>query len=156
MSILGNNISDDSFANSNSANNYNKGVLLRPSTNSNFDGRNTADNRPLGAPAVSWGAVFAGTVAAAAISLLLIILGAGLGMSSASVFSGQSLDATTLGITTIIWLAVTQIIAYSMGGHLAGRLRTKTVSIHTDEVHFRDTAHGFLTWALSSLLCVTF
>ena len=38
-----------------------------------------------------------------------------------------------------------------MGGYLAGRLRTKWVEAHTDEVYFRDTAHGFLAWAVASL-----
>jgi hypothetical protein len=38
-----------------------------------------------------------------------------------------------------------------MGGYLAGRLRTKWVEVHTDEVYFRDTAHGFLAWAVASL-----
>lgn len=38
--------------------------------------------------------------------------------------------------------------------YLAGRLRVKWVNVHTDEVYFRDTAHGFLTWAVASLLVV--
>lgn len=38
-----------------------------------------------------------------------------------------------------------------MGGYLAGRLRTSWTDVHTDEVYFRDTAHGFLAWAVSSL-----
>ena len=68
MSILGNNINNGSFANSN-----NDGVLLRPPTNSSFnDERITADYRAIGAPVVSWGAVIAGIVAAATNSLLPI------------------------------------------------------------------------------------
>jgi hypothetical protein len=43
-----------------------------------------------------------------------------------------------------------------MGGYLAGRLRTKWVAVHTDEVYFRDTAHGFLSWALASLATAAF
>jgi hypothetical protein len=39
-----------------------------------------------------------------------------------------------------------------MGGYLAGRLRTKWVDTHVDEVYFRDTAHGFLTWAVAALI----
>lgn len=39
-----------------------------------------------------------------------------------------------------------------MGGYLAGRLRSKWVSGHTDEVYFRDTAHGFLAWAVAALV----
>lgn len=104
---------------------------------------------------VSWSAVLAGTAAAAALSLILIILGVGLGMSSLSVWPGEGIGTVALGITSIIWLTFTQIIAYGMGGYLAGRLRTKWVSVHSDEVYFRDTAHGFLTWALASLLCAT-
>ena len=104
---------------------------------------------------VSWAAVLAGTLAAAALSLILVILGLGFGMSSVSVWSGQGVSAGTLGFTAIAWLAFTQIIAYGMGGFLAGRLRVKWVALHDDEVYFRDTAHGFLTWALASLLCAT-
>ena len=157
MSTLSNNINNDG-----SINDTSNGVLLSKSSNFNdsrADSPLTSDamtaNRPTGASAVSWGAVLAGTVAAAATLLLLAILGVGLGMSSASVFTGQGLDAETIGITGIIWLVLIQIVAYAIGGYLAARLRTKTISIHTNEVHFRDTAHGFLTWALSTLLCIT-
>ena len=104
---------------------------------------------------VSWGAVLAGTAVAAALSLILIILGVGFGMSSISVWSSQGISAQTLGFTAIVWLTFTQIIAYGMGGYLAGRLRVKWVALHDDEVYFRDTAHGFLTWAIASLLCAT-
>ena len=47
-----------------------------------------------------------------------------------------------------------QWLSSGLGGYLAGRLRTKWVGIHTDEVYFRDTAHGFLAWALATLLVV--
>ena len=43
-----------------------------------------------------------------------------------------------------------------MGGYLAGRLRTKWVSVHTHEVYFRDTAHGFLVWSVSLVLTTAF
>jgi hypothetical protein len=35
-------------------------------------------------------------------------------------------------------------------------LRKKWVGIRTDEVFFRDTAHGFLAWALATLIVVGF
>jgi hypothetical protein len=44
------------------------------------------------------------------------------------------------------------MISSSVGGYLAGRLRTKWIGIETPEVHFRDTAHGFLAWAAASVL----
>ena len=103
------------------------------------------------ASAVSWGAILAGAAAAAALSLILLILGTGLGLSSVSPWAHDGASATTFGISTILWLTFTQLVASAMGGYLAGRLRTKWVAVHTDEVYFRDTAHGFLAWAIGSL-----
>jgi hypothetical protein len=54
-------------------------------------------------------------------------------------------------VSTILWLTLTQLLASAMGGYLAGRLRTKWTEVHMDEVYFRDTAHGFLAWAVASL-----
>ncbi|WP_332744988.1 hypothetical protein [Hydrogenophaga sp.] len=103
------------------------------------------------ASAVSWGAILAGAAAAAALSLILLILGVGLGLSSVSPWAYDGIGATTLGVSTIVWLTVTQLLASAMGGYLAGRLRTKWTEVHADEIYFRDTAHGFLAWAVSSL-----
>lgn len=104
--------------------------------------------------AVSWAAIFAGAAGAAALSLLLMILGTGLGFSAMSPWSMEGNSVATLGIAAIAWLSFTQLVASGMGGYLAGRLRTKWTDVHTDEVYFRDTAHGFLTWAVASLLTV--
>lgn len=97
------------------------------------------------ASAVSWGAIFAGAAAAASLALMLLMLGAGLGLTSISPWENQGLAAGTVGIAAIAWLTFTQIVASGMGGYLAGRLRTKWVDTHTNEIYFRDTAHGFLT-----------
>ena len=101
--------------------------------------------------AVSWGAILAGAAAAAALSLILLILGTGLGLAAMSPWAQAGATAATLGASTIVWLTLTQLLASGMGGYLAGRLRTKWVAVHTDEVYFRDTAHGFLAWAVASL-----
>ena len=102
-------------------------------------------------PAVSWAAVIAGGAAAAALSLILLILGVGLGLSSVSPWAYDGASAVAIGVSTIVWLTVTQLLASAMGGYLAGRLRTRWLDLHTDEVYFRDTAHGFLAWAVASL-----
>src|SRR5664279_5772879 len=103
------------------------------------------------ASAVSWGAIVAGGAAMAALSLILLMLGTGLGLSSVSPWAHNGIGAATFGVSTILWVTFTQLIASGMGGYLAGRLRTKWVAVHTDEVYFRDTAHGFLAWAVASL-----
>lgn len=101
--------------------------------------------------AVSWAAILAGATAAAVLSLILLVLGTGLGLSALSPWAPRGISAKTFGISAIVWIAVTQIMSSGMGGYLAGRLRTRWVSVHGDEVYFRDTAHGFLAWAIASL-----
>lgn len=104
------------------------------------------------ASAVSWAAVIAGAVIASAVSFMLLAGGAGLGFVSMSPWSGDGASAATLGIGAIVWMILTHIISFGVGGYLAGRLRTKWVGVHTDETYFRDTAHGFLVWALSAVV----
>ncbi|MDM0050397.1 hypothetical protein [Variovorax sp. J22R115] len=102
--------------------------------------------------AVSWGAIFAGAVGAASLSLILLLLGTGLGLSSISPWASEGATAATIGVATILWLTFTQIAASGMGGYLAGRLRTKWAGVQTDEVYFRDTAHGFLAWGAATII----
>jgi hypothetical protein len=110
-----------------------------------------ADSTRADASAVSWGAIVAGAATAAALSLILLILGTGLGLSSASPWAHHGVGSASFGVSTILWVTLTQIAASGMGGYLAGRLRTRWLGVHTDEVYFRDTAHGFLAWAVASL-----
>lgn len=108
------------------------------------------------ASGVSWAAVCAGALVAAALSLILLALGAGLGLSSVSPWSNVGASASTIGTAAIMWLILMQVISSSMGGYLAGRLRTKWANLHTDEVYFRDTAHGFLAWSVALVVTAAF
>jgi hypothetical protein len=101
---------------------------------------------------VSWAAIIAGGVTASAVSIMLLLLGSGLGLASVSPWSGQGISATTFTVLAAIWLIIVQWVSAAFGGYMAGRLRTKWVAVHTDEVFFRDTAHGFLAWALGTLI----
>jgi hypothetical protein len=103
---------------------------------------------------VSWGAIIAGGVAAAALTILLWTLGAGLGLIAVSPWSNEGASAETLGVGVIVWSIIVEAAAFGIGGYLAGRLRTKWANIHGDEVFFRDTAHGLVTWALGTLVFV--
>jgi len=105
---------------------------------------------------VSWPAVISGAFVAAALSLALLALGTGIGLSAISPWDGAGASASTVGKGAIVWLILTQLIASLVGGYLAGRLRTKWVNIHTDEVYFRDTAHGFLVWAVGLVITAAF
>ena len=105
---------------------------------------------------VTWGAVIAGAFAASALSLALLALGTGIGLSAVSPWVNASVSASAIGWTAIGWLVLMQLIASSAGGYLAGRLRTKWVNVHTHEVYFRDTAHGFLAWAVGLVITAAF
>jgi hypothetical protein len=121
------------------------------------EGRVVAARSPAvdsGVSAVSWAAIIGGAFAMAGISLILLALGSGLGFASISPWSNAGPSATTFGIAAAIWLIVVQWLSAAFGGYLTGRLRTKWVSLHSDEIYFRDTAHGFLAWAVAAVFTI--
>lgn len=111
-----------------------------------------ADAAAAAVSAVSWAAIFAGAFGAIAVTVILLELGIGLGFSSTSAWPNSGASLATLGVAGGIWLVLTQWIASAVGGYMAGRLRTKRTGLHTDEVFFRDTAHGFLAWSLGTVI----
>ncbi|MDI1287020.1 MAG: hypothetical protein PSV46_21730 [Reyranella sp.] len=111
-----------------------------------------ADTAPVSA--VSWPAIIAGGFVAAAMTLLLLALGAGIGFSVVSPWSGLP-DITTTKAATVggIFMAVTAVMSSALGGYITGRLRTRwAASTAADEVYFRDTAHGVLAWAFATVM----
>lgn len=117
-----------------------------------------ASDRPIPAAApanesllsgVSWGAVIAGAFVTAAIGLLLMTLGAGMGLSSISIWPTARGPLAHVATGAVVWIILVQLLAGALGGYVAGRLRTKWTAVHTHEVYFRDTAHGLLVWAVS-------
>jgi hypothetical protein len=107
------------------------------------------------ASAVEWSAILAGAVAAMGVTAILVALGPGLGLSTVTPWSFRNADPATLGVAAGIWMVVMQWLSSAFGGYLTGRMRKKWVGIRTDEVLFRDTAHGLLAWALATLVIAT-
>jgi len=110
-----------------------------------------ADSPPVSA--VSWPAIIAGGFVAAAMTLILLALGAGIGFSVVSPWSGAP-DITTTKAATVggIFMALTAVMASALGGYVTGRLRTRWASAASNEVYFRDTAHGVLAWAFATVM----
>jgi hypothetical protein len=115
----------------------------------------SAPSREAHSSGVSWGAVIGGAFVAAALYLILLALGAGFDLTVVS-WSNVGVTPTTAGAIAIAWLVLIEIIASAFGGYLTGRLRTKWTLIHSDEVFFRDTANGFLAWAVALVVSVAF
>lgn len=105
-----------------------------------------------GKSAASWPSIIAGAFVAASATLILITLGSGIGLASISPWHNHGVTVTTFAVSSAIWVIVTQWISAGLGGYIAGRLRTRWVGTHTHEVFFRDTAHGFITWAVATVL----
>jgi hypothetical protein len=105
---------------------------------------------------VSWGAVAAGGVVIAALALVLLAFGAGMGFSAVSPWIGSGVSASTLGVAAGIYLMVAATLSSTVGGYVAGRLRKRWAGLHTHEVYFRDTAHGFIAWAFAAVISAAF
>ena len=103
---------------------------------------------------IHWGAIFGGAVAAAAVSLILIPLGSAFGFSTSSVFNANN-PAAAFTAGWAIWLVVMQWASSFFGVYIAGRWRVRWADLHSDEVFFRDTAHGFLAWAVATLFTIS-
>lgn len=115
----------------------------------------SADGTVCASQPISWAAIFAGALAAAAISLILLLLGTGLGFSSVSPWADSGMGAAAVGAGVIFWLVLTQLIASGLGGYISGRLRGNWQGTSEDEGFFRDSVHGFLTWGLATLVTAT-
>ena len=102
--------------------------------------------------ATDWGAIIGGALGAIAVSIILFTAGSGLGLSTVEPWSFANRAPETFAIGAAIWLIVMQWLSAAFGGYLAGRLRAKWIGPRTDEVFFRDTAHGLLAWALATLI----
>ena len=93
--------------------------------------------------ALRWSAVLGGAAVAVALWVLLQMFGMGVGMASIDLDDRGSL--LSVGIGTTVWTLVAPLIALFIGGLVAGRLaQTYDRSL--------GALHGFVTWAIASLL----
>jgi hypothetical protein len=100
---------------------------------------------------VEWGAIFAGAVAASAISFVLLTAGSGIGLSLISVHEHKSYGKAAASIAAF-WMIAVPIISFLIGGYIAGRMRAPRGDALQDEVEFRDGIHGLLVWAVSIVI----
>ena len=93
---------------------------------------------------LSWGAIFAGLVVIMALSWLLYLLGAAVGVA---VIDGTDVNLVSkgLGIGAVVWMVVSSVIAFFLGSMLTARLTgepDKTVGM----------LHGVTVWGVASTL----
>ena len=100
--------------------------------------------------AVSWSAIFVGTISAMAGVYLLVALGGSIGGVAAI---GKSPWAAFYAAS---WAFVANVGSMALGGYIAGRLRVTRDQNLPNEARFRDAAHGFAMWALATVVDVEF
>lgn len=100
---------------------------------------------------VDWPANFAGTAVAVAVGLLLTTFGAALGLSAITLDGSDQSPMFEL-ILTALWMALTLIAAYLVGGYIAGRMRRRVETADRDEVTTRDGINGLVVWGLGTIL----
>ena len=103
-------------------------------------------------PRFAWSANVAGAVAALAATALLLLLGAGIGVTLVA-REPQSGGASLTMFGAVYYLSAF-IFGFAVGGHVVGRMIGPRLE-STAEVTFRQAAHGLVTWSLAALVWIS-
>ena len=87
-----------------------------------------------------------------ALSFVLLAFGSALGLAVASPSSSWRDTSAVFTLLSGLWLLLTALASFGLGGYLAGRLRIPLRPHSRDEVEFRDGIHGLLVWAIAVLI----
>jgi hypothetical protein len=101
---------------------------------------------------LSWGAIIAGALCAAAIAFVLVTFGSAIGLSAVSPWPHVGLSPTVALVIAALWAAIVQVVAFAAGGYVAGRVRNSWGSVVAHERRFRDGMHGLIVWAVALLV----
>ena len=102
---------------------------------------------------LQWTPVIAGALVASAISLVLIAFGSAIGLSILSSSPTWRDASPALAVLSGLFLLLTAIASFGLGGYVAGRLRERWhQSAHNDVVEFRDGTHGVVAWAIAVVI----
>ncbi|MDJ0389170.1 hypothetical protein QMO56_13700 [Roseomonas sp. E05] len=96
-------------------------------------------------PRISWGAVIAGSLIAAALAATLNILGVAIGATTVDAVAHATPDAAPMGIGAAVWLIIANTLALAVGGYTAARL--SGTADNTDSI-----LHGLAVWAVAFLV----
>jgi len=99
---------------------------------------------------VEWGPILAGAIAASALSFLLLTFGSAIGLSLTSPWPSSGARLWVVALAVGWWAVAVQIASFAAGGYLAGRMRSRWAE-SSEESEFRDSAHGFMVWAVGVL-----
>ena len=102
---------------------------------------------------VQWGPAVAGALVAAALAFVLHAFAAAIGLAVSSSAPTWRDSSLMLQLLSGLYLIFAAIVAFGVGGYLAGRMRSP-VGGTDDEIEFRDGSLGVLAWAIAIVLTV--
>ncbi len=103
-------------------------------------------------PHLYWTPVIAGAIAAAALSFVLLSFGSSIGLAVASPSASWRDTSWTLALLGGVWLLLTALASFGLGGYLAGRLRPSWRGVESHEIEFRDGIQGLAVWGIAILI----
>jgi hypothetical protein len=102
---------------------------------------------------LQWSAIIAGALVALALSLVLIAFGSAIGFGVLSSSPTWRDTSPALTVASGIYLLLTALVSFGLGGYVAGRLRERWhPTAHANVVEFRDGVHGVLSWAIAAVV----
>jgi hypothetical protein len=102
---------------------------------------------------LQWSAIVAGALVALALSLVLIAFGSAIGFGVLSSSPTWRDTSPALTVASGIYLLLTALVSFGLGGYVAGRLRERwRPTAHANVVEFRDGVHGVLSWAIATVV----
>jgi hypothetical protein len=100
---------------------------------------------------IQWGPAIAGALAAAALVLVLDTFALAIGLAVSSTAPTWRDSSMALQLLSGLYLVLVAIVAFGVGGYIAGRLRAPLPGT-PEEVEFRDGTHGIVVWAIAMVL----
>lgn len=82
-------------------------------------------------------------MAAAATTIILLLLGSSVGLTMLSPWAGNSASFTTVSVTAAIWFVVVQWLAFALGGYLAGGCRRSGLAFTRTRCSFATPRTAF-------------
>jgi hypothetical protein len=97
-----------------------------------------------------WGPIVAGSIAAAALALVLHAFALAIGLSVSSAAPTWRDASFALVLLSGLYVVLAALASYGLGGYLTGLMRTRPTS--REDADLGDGLHGLLVWALATLL----
>ena len=100
---------------------------------------------------VDWPAIFAGAVISSGAMAILTAFAGGLGLSSISADDGGEISTVWL-IITALFVIISMVGSYMLGGYIAGRMRRPAGAADRNELTVRDGVNGLVVWGLGTVV----